>query len=193
MRDPTHPRHPATGLSHRTAVVAVPPDELWPPIQAIRRRHDRKVDRWMPHVTLLYPFRPAGELADAARLLAPVCAALEPFEVTLSRIRWFRHRNDRHTLWLEPEPPDAFRRLHAALLAAVPECEDTARHPGGFTPHLSLGQAGGRRRALELVRALQERWSPLRWRVREVALIAREGDAPFRIVHRLALGRTATS
>lgn len=37
--------------THRTAVVAMPPPEVWEPIQAIRRQHDRNVQRWMPHIT----------------------------------------------------------------------------------------------------------------------------------------------
>ncbi len=41
-----------------SAVVWIPPDSALPTIQAIRRRYDRHLQRWMPHVTLLYPFRP---------------------------------------------------------------------------------------------------------------------------------------
>ena len=48
--------------THHTAVVAMPPPEVWEPIQAIRRQHDRNVHRWMPHITLLYPFMPHEHL-----------------------------------------------------------------------------------------------------------------------------------
>ena len=45
--------------SHMTALVLVPDESLWEPLQAIRRVHDSKhVDRWPPHVTLVYPFVP---------------------------------------------------------------------------------------------------------------------------------------
>jgi hypothetical protein len=56
------PRHPKTP---NTAVVLIPPQELWEPIQAIRRVHDLHVERWMPHVTLLFPFAPAERFAQA--------------------------------------------------------------------------------------------------------------------------------
>ena len=45
-----------TNKTHTTAVVLIPPEEVWEPIQALRRAHDRNFDRWMPHITLLYPF-----------------------------------------------------------------------------------------------------------------------------------------
>lgn len=43
-------------LTHQTAVVVIPPEDVWPSIQAIRREHDRKIRRWMPHITLIEPF-----------------------------------------------------------------------------------------------------------------------------------------
>jgi hypothetical protein len=46
------------GLTHHTVIAVVPPEQVWGPIQDIRRRHDRQhIRRWMPHVNLLYPFR----------------------------------------------------------------------------------------------------------------------------------------
>ena len=43
-------------LDHKAAAVIIPPEDAWGPIQAIRRKHDRKVGRRMPHITLIYPF-----------------------------------------------------------------------------------------------------------------------------------------
>ena len=43
-------------LRHTSAVVLVPPRDLWAPIQAIRATNDKSYLRWMPHVNLLYPF-----------------------------------------------------------------------------------------------------------------------------------------
>src|SRR4051794_8372969 len=74
-----------TQVTHRTALVVIPPGPAWPPIQAIRAEHDHKVGRWTPYITLVYPVLPAGEFERAAGRLAPACAALPPFEVRLAR------------------------------------------------------------------------------------------------------------
>lgn len=43
---------------YNTAVVIIPPENIWGSIQKIRKKYDRYIDRWMPHITMLYPFYP---------------------------------------------------------------------------------------------------------------------------------------
>src|SRR5688572_10979414 len=93
--------------THTTAVVLIPASESWGPIQAIRLAHDRHVRRWMPHITLLYPFRPRAEFAGLAERFSTVCSSVEPFRVELAEMRFFRHRRESFTLWLAPEPSSA--------------------------------------------------------------------------------------
>lgn len=38
---------------HTTAVVIIPPENLWPSIQAIRVKYDKAYSRWMPHINLV--------------------------------------------------------------------------------------------------------------------------------------------
>jgi 2'-5' RNA ligase len=114
------------GKTHHTAVAVVPPEGVWEPIQAIRRRHDRQIRRWRPHVNLLYPFRPRPDFAAAAELLANACAAIEPFRVALAEFRFFRHGSGRCTLWLAPEPAEKLRRLQPVLQAAFPTATTSA-------------------------------------------------------------------
>jgi 2'-5' RNA ligase len=174
--------------THRTAVVFIPPAELWPPIQAIRRVHDRQIQRWMPHITLLYPFAPRYELPKLMPALEAACAGLSPFEATLGAFRVFQHRSDRSTVWLAPEPREAFARLQAALQEAAPDYAHTSRFSGGFTPHLSVGQSGSVEKVNALVASLGETWTPLVFRASEVSIIAREGNGPFEVVRTLSLG-----
>jgi serine/threonine protein kinase len=60
-----------------------------------RGRHDRQVGRWMPHINLLYPFRPRAESAAVLAELAAACASVEPFALTLGTLRLFRHGSGR--------------------------------------------------------------------------------------------------
>jgi poly(A) polymerase len=52
-------------LVFTTAIVVIPPEDVWPPIQAIRTEHDAKVRRWMPHITLVYPCLPVADFPAA--------------------------------------------------------------------------------------------------------------------------------
>lgn len=159
-----------------TAVVLIPPEELWGPIQAIRQLHDVHVRRWMPHVTLLYPFLPAEKFEEAEPELEAACRGVAPFRVTLARFNYFAGPK---TAWLEPERVETVRALQAALQAKFPEFDDVGRFPGGFRPHLSVGQGPP-----DLPAKLQAAWTPIDYEAREVALIRRDGpEDPFR-VHR---------
>lgn len=169
--------------THHTAVVVIPPEALWPPIQAIRERHDRQVRRWMPHINLLYPFRPTEAWPELLEPMAERVRPLLPFTVRLAEIRYFRHPSGRCTLWLAPEPAEALDALQRALLAVAPECDDVRRHRGGFTPHLSIGQAPDAATCVALQRALQQQWDPLTFPVTHVSLIWRHAppDDVFRV------------
>ena len=113
--------------TQHTAVAAVPPEGVWEPTQAIRRRHGRQVRRWMPHCNLLDPFRRREGFSAILPALGGACAFIAPFAVSLSEFRHVRRGSGRCTLWLAPEPAEALRRLQAALQAAFPDCDDLGR------------------------------------------------------------------
>ena len=173
--------------THRSAVVVVPPQEAWGPIQEIRRKHDRQFHRWMPHVNLLYPFLAEEESDDACRILEEACAEASPFEVALREFDAFVHGRASATLWLRPEPERPLLDLQSRLLSRFPGCDDVARFPRGFTPHLSVGQARGRKDAEQILAELRASWKPLSFRVDSVALIQRGADGPFRVARALSL------
>jgi 2'-5' RNA ligase len=175
-----------------TAVVVLPPDEVWGPIQAIRHQHDRHVRRWMPHVNLLYPFYRPDHFAEVVPRLAAACATITPFVLTLAEFRFFRHASGTATLWLAPEPREAVVRLQAALQAACPDCDDQSRFRAGFTPHLSVGQAGSADEAQRLLAGLQATWQPIRFELSSIALIQRGPENPFAVDHWIPFGQAGT-
>lgn len=180
----------ATIKTHRTAVVVIPPESVAGPVQAIRHRYDRQVRRWMPHITLLYPFVPREAFDAVEPRLAEAARRIAPFEVTLTDFRWFHHGGQSYTLWLQPEPAGALIHLHSALREAVPHCDDTARYRGGYTPHLSVGQVRGPERLEAVAGSLRAQWRPLRFLVDRVYLIWRNAppDDVFRIDRSVVLG-----
>lgn len=179
--------------TYHAAVVVVPSHAIWKPIQQIRRQYDRHYRRWMPHITLLYPFLPREMWPNVLDDLHQACRQIQPFEVELSGLAFFTHRSS-CTLWLAPNPAKALVDLQTALWQAIPGCDDTRRHKGGFTPHLSVGQQTGRKPADAWMAEIQSGWAPVRFPVREVHLIWRSDppDDIFRIGETLSLG-TASS
>ncbi|MDY7009854.1 MAG: 2'-5' RNA ligase family protein [Planctomycetota bacterium] len=178
--------------THTTAVVLILPEDVWGPIQDIRRKYDTQYRRWMPHVTLLYPFRPQAEFDEITGPLQQACRTIEPFDVEMSTFRWFSHGGGRFTFWLAPEPGDRIRRLHEALWEVLPDCDDVRRFADGFTPHLSVGKADNKNVLDELLADLQSDWQSIRFRAGEVALIRRSQppDDIFRVDITIQLGPT---
>lgn len=171
----------------------IPPKSLWTPIQRIREQYDRKIYRWMPHVTLLYPFWEKHWFDLAKSRLTAALAHIRPFPVFFRTFSYFRHTSTTFTIWLVPEPSDCWMRLEETLIENFPDCTDQVDYPTGFIPHLSVGQFSGTEQDVRhRVADLQSRWKALSATVRSVYLIWRD-DPPndqFRIWSAVKFGGT---
>jgi poly(A) polymerase len=111
--------------THHTAVVLIPPEEAWHPIQVLRLRHDKHAARYMQHVTLLYGFVPDDDFREARAAVEGAVASVLPFEITLAELGTFANQRGR-TVWARPEatPEGAPRVLQAALERAFRQCDE---------------------------------------------------------------------
>jgi 2'-5' RNA ligase len=118
-----------------TALVLFVP-EAEPVVQRWRRLHDPAAGEGMPaHITVLYPFAPAGAISEATReSLARFCRDQAPIRATFARLERFPG-----VLWLDPSSTELicfFQAVHAEWPDFVPY----ARPDYDVTPHLTVVQ-----------------------------------------------------
>jgi len=149
-------------------VVAVPPAEAV--VQPWWGEFDEAARYGVPpHVTVLFPFLPAGEVSDGVLgALAAIAAAEPAFEVVFASCARFPG-----ALYLRPEPEAPFRRLTAAVVARWPQAPP---YGGEFepVPHLTVAYTVGSERFDEIEADVGSRL-PLRVKVSELQLLAFDG------------------
>ncbi len=179
--------HPLSQIqpTYQSAIVIIPSPEKWAPIQAIRKKYDSKVARWMPHITLIYGFLPNTYFEDAALAIQAKLLGISSFSIALEDYGFFQHRKN-VTAWLNPIAEE-LKPLHKILQEIFPQCTDEIKQANGFNPHLSVGQFESK----EVAQTKLPKWKNLELEVHDIALISRTKDGPFQVDCRIALGTGA--
>jgi len=126
------------------------------------------------HVTLLAP------CPDAAEAIAEVLAGADVFDVDFRELRRF---TEVPTLYLAPEPPEAFVALTRALVERFPDWPPYGGiHGDSVIPHLTVTQGP----AEDAAEAAVAQALPLRARAREAILLAEVAAGRFETTERFA-------
>jgi 2'-5' RNA ligase len=166
-----------------TSAVVVHVPEAEPLVGGWRRAHTYDAPLGMPaHVTLVYPFVPRAEVAQAEPRLAELVARHDAFDATFARTARFPD-----VLYLEPEPPGRFLDLTAAIAAAWPEHPPYEGVHETVVPHLTVAESEDAG-LLDSIAAEVEPQLPIRQRVEAASLFVEGDDGRWRAHGRLALG-----
>ena len=106
-------------MPHSALIVAVP--EAEPLVGKWRLRYDNASLGIPAHVTLLFPFLPAGKLDEASFAeLRELFAAQPAFSVAFPLVARFPE-----IVWLAPEPAEPFRLLTELIFGRYPATRRT--------------------------------------------------------------------
>jgi 2'-5' RNA ligase len=136
-----------------------------------REKYDPAAGRGIPaHVTVLYPYLPAGRIDEALLAeLRGLFAGYEPFELGFAGFGRFPD-----LLWLAPEPDGPVRALTAAVAARWPEAPPYGGVFDDPMPHLTVAI----KQPQEVFDAMEQEFAaglPLRTRVAGVHLVVSDG------------------
>jgi 2'-5' RNA ligase len=123
-----------------TTGVIVPVPVADPLLERVGASRPEAVRSGVPaHITVLFPFVPAGQLTEEDLLgLRSVFAALPPIDVEFTRFDRFPE-----LLYLAPRPDEPFRSLTEAVMARWPGRQPYGGVHGDPVPHLTVASNVG--------------------------------------------------
>lgn len=174
-----------------SAVVIMPPKELWGPFVDIKKNHmNPKIKRPpYPHITLLAPFVPLKDFPEAAKILRAHLQNVEPFTISFNNFQLFRNKGS-STLYLEPEESrlNALQDLFQTISTLFPNS-----HRNSFEPHIGVGFFKDAKEAQFLQKKYQQTWTPLAFQIKEIYLLSRDTqESPWEVKEIVCLGKEET-
>jgi len=178
----------AQKLAYTSAIVIVPPQNLWDQIQTIRKEYDKAYVRWMPHINMIYPFIPNDKFAEVVPIIREKLQTFAPFKLVFDHFNSFQHGKN-CTLFLEPTttPANAIKTLQATIESLFPYCnEQSTKGEHGFSAHLTVGTFPNTR-IKDFIQQFMKTFKPIEFVVKEFYLISRFGENPFEIRYAIPL------
>ena len=166
----------------RSALIVTVP-EAEPVVGELRERYDNARLGIPAHITLLFPFVPAEKLDNALFAdLHELFSTQPPITFTLTRLTEFPDQ----TLWLVPEPSEAFRTMTDLIVRQFPDYPPYEGIHEQVIPHLTV--AAGDSSLRDEVDAAVSPHLPIRAEARHVVLLEEWPDSHWSTRGRFALG-----
>ncbi len=160
-------------VTNKTAAVIIPSGEVWNDIQPLRRKYLSEITfrRWMPHITLFFPFFHKDHLQYVAEHLGTRISSHKKFHITLNKFQYFEKSEHDYVLWLAPEPSDEIITLFNSLKLALSEIAPEYRFRANFVPHLTVGRISDRDTLNNILRELNNYWHSVSFRLQGISFI----------------------
>jgi len=162
-----------------TSLVLLPDEKGWDLVQEIRLAHDRKVDVWPPHITLLRPFVRVADFPEAAKVLDEILNDFPPMTLSFELLT-VKHHEYCTSLWLVPDAESTARisMLQEAVQASFPQCKRSKYvlrllSKNVYKPHMTLGQFRNEAEAQFLAGLYAEKLANFSFAVSHLFLLSR--------------------
>lgn len=119
-----------------TALVIVIPDQFHDKINEVRSKSDRAYPRWMPHLTLLFPFVEVEQFPEIYEKLQNKLKNFGGFQLNFNKIDYFKQGRN-VTMHIKPSNDMKLQELFKAIRDTFPDIQ--TKHDE-FHPHLTIGQ-----------------------------------------------------
>eukprot|EP01040_Poterioochromonas_malhamensis_P009230 gene9230-10019_t len=126
----------ASKLHFTTALVIIIPEEFHDMINRLRSQYDHAYPRWMPHMTLYYPFVSIEQFPEIANRLQTALRGFGNISINLNKISFFSQKG-KSTLHLAPQDDTRLQELFQLIHQTIPEVP-LAR--AQYKPHATIGQ-----------------------------------------------------
>lgn len=158
-------------------------------VQQVRTElKDKGYYRWPPHINLMYPFLPPQNFDAIVPSMTNALQSVCPFEVSLERFGTFGGAKT-GVCWLDPTPHHPIKNIQCLLESAIDEFEGSSKKGGKpFVPHMTVSHLESITEANLTAAMAQQTWEPVSFTVKEVYILERVGNEPFKIVWRIPLG-----
>lgn len=141
-------------MNYSTALVVMIPPEFHDVINYWRNGHDKAYPRWMPHITLYYPFISVEDFPAVGERIQAAVAGFGSFEMNLNQINYFKQgKGGKSTIHLRVEDDKPLQNLFKRIKEAIPEIP--CAHPQ-LTPHVTLGQGKDKDETNRMIREMEE-------------------------------------
>ncbi len=176
-------------ITHKTALVVIPPEEVWSSIQSIRQKYDNKIRRWMPHITLLYPFFSQSEFPQITPSFEEIGKTISPFTIVLREFGYFSQKKKRYVLWLAPEKKEPIVELQTQLSDLSSGLSLELKSNRSFSPHMTMGRFQGEDSFWAGKKECEDGWEAVTFTVDRFFMISRNDppDDVFRVDQEILL------
>ncbi|CAF3510562.1 unnamed protein product [Rotaria sordida] len=178
-------------ITHRSALVLLPPMNIWPLIESFREKYDPLFNQWPPHINLFWPFFDLIDTEDdEENILLPLrllFAQYKSFDIEINEIDSIKE-NHISFMKLNQQSTEHVKQLYENIKQLFPQW--LFNNENNYNLHMTIAQFDSMKKQNQ-VKPLLTLTEPIQFPVRYVYILRQTSDdhkTSFHIAYQLPLG-----